>query len=582
MKLPKNFTRLAALFGAWLASATAYAAVKASVDNDQVAPGETIGLTLSHEGRTGAQPDLKPLEQDFDVLSTSRSSNVRIINGSMSSETRLALTISPKRSGQLMIPPITWDNEQSTPIRISVGGSGNSQGGATQAQSSTVFLKTTADDLQPYVQGAVTVTVRLYAAVPLYRASLDLPASSDVLVQQVGKDRTSDEEIDGRRYKVIERRYALFPQHSGAVNIPGPLLDGQVALRSRNEPFSDDDFFSRSPFGDMMQSVKPIRIHGDDIALQVKPRPASATASYWVPTKNFTVTSEWHPDSLEAQAGEPITLDLHLRAEGLTAAQLPDVASLLQIPPGLKAYPDQPKLKNTPENGTLVGERDQSIALIADRAGDFKLPAANIQWWDTGANQLRTIELPARTLKVSPGAPGATSIPAPNRAPQSAPAIEPTKRSAPPVNGFRWPWQWVSLALVILWLGTLLAWWLSRRREPNTPLPLRERSTKSGEGESQARERFLSACRLNDATAARRALLEWTRAKWPDSPPTGLQALARRIEDSNTEVLLIELDRACFAGGEWNGAALANALARLPSQPDKKKTTRAELAELYP
>src|SRR5262249_34147591 len=148
---------------------------------------------------------------------------------------------------------------------------------------------------------------------------------------------------------------------------------------------------------------KPIRVHGDDIVLQVRPRPASATASYWIPTKNLAVTGEWRPDSLEAQAGEPITLDLHLRAEGLTAAQLPDFASLMQIPPGLKAYPDQPKLKNPPENGALVGERDQSIALIADRAGDFKLPAVSIQWWDTGANQLRTIGLPARTLKVLPG-----------------------------------------------------------------------------------------------------------------------------------------------------------------------------------
>lgn len=63
---------------------------------------------------------------------------------------------------------------------------------------------------------------------------------------------------------------------------------------------------------------------------------------------------------------------------------------------------------------------------------------------------------------------------------------------------------------------------------------------------------------------------------------TGLRALAHRIENADTEALLIELDRACFAGGEWNGAALANALDRLPPQAEKKKKPQAELAELYP
>jgi hypothetical protein len=48
------------------------------------------------------------------------------------------------------------------------------------------------------------------------------------------------------------------------------------------------------------------------------------------------------------------------------------------------------------------------------------------------------------------------------------------------------------------------------------------------------------------------------------------------------DALLIELDRACFAGGEWNGASLAQRLSRLPALDQKKQAKRAELAELYP
>jgi hypothetical protein len=148
-------------------------------------------------------------------------------------------------------------------------------------------------------------------------------------------------------------------------------------------------------------------------------------------------------------------------------------------------------------------------------------------------------------------------------------------------NAGKWPWHWVSLALVILWIGTVLGWWWSRRRQPKTP-PVSRAAPTIRPNESQARERFLSACKINDAATARRALLEWTQARWPDSPPAGLRALANRLDDSNIDTLLIELDRACFAGGEWNGAALAKALSRLPSASSKQAASRSELAELYP
>jgi hypothetical protein len=583
----KSVTLVSLLLGAWLMCATANAAVKATVDTNRLSTGETLELTLSHDGQTGSQPDLTPLEKDFDVLSTSRSSNVQIINGSMSSQTQLTLTLSPKRAGQLTIPSLTWNNERSAPIQITVSGNGSSPSAQDQAQSSNVFLVTSVDEPRPYVQGAVKLTVRLHAAVPIYRATLDLPASSNVLVQQLGKDRNSEKLINGRQYTVIERQYLLFPQQSGALEIPGPVLDAQIAVRSprsSRDPFSD--FFDRSPFGDM-RTLKPIRIRGDDVKLQVRPRPAAATASYWIPAQDLTVASTWQPDSLQTQVGEPVTLDLRLRAEGLTAAQLPDVLSLLQLPQGLKAYPDQAKLENSEAKGTIVGERIQSVALIADRAGDFRLPAVSIQWWDTKADELRTIELPARTLRVLP-APGTTSRAAPSAAPQGAPAVEldesaPGPTASSPANVSNGPWQWVSLALVILWLGTVLAWWLSRRRAmkapaeppPQAPAPARVNA-------SEARDRFLSACKVNDAIAARRALLEWARAKWPDAPPLGLRALADKIEDARTAALLVELDRACFAGGEWNGAALAQALSKLPARPEKTTAPRSELAELYP
>jgi hypothetical protein len=144
----------------------------------------------------------------------------------------------------------------------------------------------------------------------------------------------------------------------------------------------------------------------------------------------------------------------------------------------------------------------------------------------------------------------------------------------------RWPWHWVSLALVLLWLATMVAWWLSRRRAPKIAAPVPTRTPPLRVSESQARDRFQSACRIDDPLAARRALLDWAQARWLDSPPAGLRALAGRLDDPEIDALLVDLDRACFAHGEWNGSALAQALKRLPVRHERKADAE-ELAELY-
>ena len=220
----RQFIRAASLVGLFLIAASAQCAVRASVDTNSVGANATIELTLEHDGQTFAEPDLSPLKQDFDVLSSSRSSNVQIVNGTMTSSARVQLSLSPKHSGQVRIPALTWGNEQSDPLVVNVTGAaaGGPQTANATSGFSKVFLKTSIDPRSVYVQAGVDLTVRLYSAVPLYHADLELPADSDVLVQQVGADRDETIVENGERYQVVERHYELFPQPSGSLKFPGP------------------------------------------------------------------------------------------------------------------------------------------------------------------------------------------------------------------------------------------------------------------------------------------------------------------------------------------------------------------------
>lgn len=559
-------------------SLPAAAAVEARLDRTRIAPGETVTLLLQHEGRTSAEPSLAPLNGDFDVLGTSSGTSVSIVNGKMSAQTQVKVTLAPKRSGTLKIPAIEWDGERTQPQQVLVEAGGGS-GGSAGTERQHVFMTALVDEPQPYVQAGVVLTVKLYTDQPLYQAGLDLDSSGDLLVRQLGEDQNRRETKDGVPYQVIERRYLLVPQRSGLLRLEGPILSAQVADRNSRSPF--DDFFGRSPLSGMMGGTRPLHLRGDAVVLDVQPRPAAASGPYWLPAQSITLDESWQPQDGRLRVGEPLTRQLNLVARGLTAAQLPDLSALLNLPDGLKAYPDQPQLEDRVQDGSLIGTRSQSVALIANRPGRYTLPAVRLKWWDVQEDREREVVLPERTLEFLPaaGAPdAAAATPAPGTA-ASPPATADEGPALPEPAASRGGsgWAWLSLLLGLLWLGTAVAWWLQARRR-RTPPPEPVAAAKPLKAEAQRRA-FLEACGRNDPTGARRHLIAWAQAHWPEDPPSGLNALAKRLDDWKVTTLLRALDRACYADSPWSGDPLAAALNDLPH--DRSKADADPLPGLY-
>ncbi len=358
-------------------------------------------------------------------------------------------------------------------------------------------------------------------------------------------------------------------------------------------------------------ATKPIRLNGAPIELDVLPRPSGAGASYWLPARNVTLTAQWRPTDLEARVGDPVTVNLQLRAEDLTSAQLPDLSTLLTLPPGLKAYPDEPKLNDSGQNDTVVAEREQNIALIAEQPGQFTIPELRVNWWDTRTNQTREVSIPARTIVVRPADGSSTPTPVTSD-PQSLTAGQGSTQSGQPNSphatggnsgntgnsgnavapaqasggsGYGpWgygPWPWISLGLGALWIATLVGWIRSHRRATIPGKPTPRGGPTSPPNTSSAKAEFLKACRANEATAARRSLLMWANAVLPEPRIIGLNALGARLDDTRVTALLRDLDRACYVGAPWNGAALAENLSDLKPGESLANRNSRELAPLY-
>lgn len=573
--------RHSALAALLLWSLCAQAAVTAQLDRNQVQPGESVQLMLERDGSGGAEPDLSPLKNDFDVLSQSSGSSIQIINGSISRHKSVRVTLSPKRGGTLTIPAISWGGEQTQPLQLAVTANSESRAQAGSTNSPHVFFTTTLDEPQPYVQSALLLTVRLHTDLPLRQASLDFNGNADVLVQQIGQDQQNQETRDGRTFNVVERQYLLQPQHSGTLTLDGPILNAQVVDNSSGGPFGNDPFFSG-----MLGSTKPIRLHGKPIELDVRARPDAAIGSDWLPARSLTLEHSPSAEPTQLHAGDPLTLHLHLRAAGLSGTQLPDLSSKLRLPDGVKAYPDQAKLDSKVAAGGIVGTRDQDIALIASQPGRYQLPELRVPWWDSKAGVQREIILPAMTLDVA-AAIGAPPPPTADTARPATPAASLARNlpeTPPHIASFTGKyWPWLSLTFALLWLASLCAWWLHvralRRSVSATHKPA---PTRKAAKSADARKAFLHACRQNDPLGAQRELLNWARQVDPEHPPSGLTAIALRLQQPQITELLQELDRASFAGGNWNGDALAKMLNSLGEGTKTRKQKSPDLAPLYP
>ncbi len=426
-------------------------------------------------------------------------------------------------------------------------------------------------------------------------------------MRRLGKDREYTAERDGRRYRVIERQYGIFPQISGELELQAPVLDARVPDKTsqRRSPFQD--FFGRDPFdgpffggsrlGDVFTSTRQVRVRGEALVLQVRPRPSQATGRHWLPAQGVTLSESWQPQQLELRVGDPITRSITLRADGVTGEQLPEL-ELGQVD-GFKVYPDRAKATTQDLQQTVQGEMSRSTAFVPVRPGQFTLPSVRLYWWDTRTDQERVAELPPRSVEVLPALAGQAGQPQlPSAIPGSMQEMKPPLPAAsqqilplpggigngagdkPPVYAGVWPW--LSLLFALLWLATLGIWWRGRSHSAAQSQAMTNQERLIGKNSAQTKASFQAACRANDPSLARRSLLQWAAVHRPESPPRGLDELAQRLTDPRAKQLLSELDRTLYCGEPqtWDGKALSRILSNLPQQ-GRATGDKIDLPDLY-
>lgn len=358
--------------------------VDISVDRNELARGETLTLTIRvYEQRQGVQLDLTPLRENFDVLDTRTSSQIRSINGAVESWTDYVVTLFPLSEGELQIPPLQINAVETETIDLIV----SNQGPRSNQGDDELFLEVEVNKDAVYVQEQLLFTVRLFYTINGIRnpqfTELEMP---ETVTQLIGSPNQYEELIDGVRYGVYEKRYVIFPQRSGPLEIPDILFRGEVTDGSSNFVFRN-------------MNTRRVTAFIDGITIDVKERPVAAQSLDWLPAKSLTIEQDWEGDLNNLQVGDSVVRTLTIRAQGLGGAVLPPVAE--QSVEGLNLYPDPPEIGRTFVEGSIVGTRVETMTMVATASGDITIPEISIPWWNTETDQLESSVVPATRLTVN-------------------------------------------------------------------------------------------------------------------------------------------------------------------------------------
>ena len=379
-----------------LLSTAAYADVhslEATIDRNPVMLDEAIRLTVTADGSADRDAfDSSPLLKDFVVGRTSVSSQTSIVNFDTKRTTVWTTTLFPRKEGTFTIPSLTIEGKSTQPIQVKVI--------PVQEQSNVArdyFVTTDIDVKEAYLNQQLLYTVKLFLSSNIERGSLQAPEMQNAEITQLGEDKQYTDIVNGRRYQIIERQFAVVPQASGEFALRGPIFTGEVMAANTNQRFG---FFNRT------QQINRV---GPDITVNIKPIPQGIDYP-WLPSAMVRVDEEW-PQGDSFVAGEPVTRIVTLTALGVVEEQLPDIPEF--YPPNFKLYPDQSNTTTVEKDQSLISQRQTSLAIIPTQPGNFVLPEITIPWFNTLTQQTEYATIPARSITVAPAS-GANNANTPN------------------------------------------------------------------------------------------------------------------------------------------------------------------------
>lgn len=486
------------------ATAPAYAitSLQASVDRNPVIEGESLVLTVvADDDLNSGELNTSALLKDFIVGRTSISRSKQIMNFDARNETRWQVLLSPKSRGNVTIPAFQIKGVSSDPITLSVV-----DRSSQPQQKQDIFMRASLSSEEAYVGQMLTYRVKLFLALELQRGVLSAPVLQGAQIKQLGEDKDSNEIINGKRYRVIERAYAIVADQPGELTINGASFSGDVLVQAKR----NGGMFS-------FNESRPTQTQAPKSVVLINPEPVEYQGQ-WLVSDLVVLKEDWPESPVEYKVGDPITRTLTLLASNADETSLPELQ--LSMPSALKSYPEKPQRKSFVRDKQMVSQLTQTTAIVATKAGTYTLPEIKVPWWNPHLKQQQYATLPARTIVVTGGT---TEI-----------DIAPSATNTATITDAGY-WPWVSAILAILWLVTLVLWLNARKQQPSKSKPVENVNVSQP---VNSRKILESSCAAKDPTAVINALSAYFADVY--ATPMTLQDIGKQSTELSNMVIALQ------------------------------------------
>ena len=363
------------------------------VDKKVLSQGDVLSLSIVYSGSENGKPDLSSLQNDFQIVSNSSSSQMNYINGVFSQSKKWTVGLKPLKSGKIVIKPISFGGLTSNYEEVEVKELTDvAYIPDSKNNFNSPYFKITQDveDDKAYLHQQLNMVVTIYDSLGLKDGTVKLSedAKQDWIVRRLTDTPIITQEvIDGKKMNVIKFWYALFPQKSGRLEVPEfsfegyYLKDANFGLKSLQDDFMMFGFDFRNTFG---QKV-PVLMKTKKKFVEVLPNIDGVLLKDWLPLKNLRLTS-----NLSSKNGFKVGVAFNQTIEVEAFGTDKNLFYGIDIPKSnssLKQYPEKPEITEELIEDNIVVKARYNIVYIPQEAGEFEVPEIKVKWFNLNTNK---------------------------------------------------------------------------------------------------------------------------------------------------------------------------------------------------
>lgn len=357
------------------ALALATVSVEMTVARTQVAMGESLGMQVKVTGsKSSSEPQIGGSEA-FQITPTGSSSQVQIINSSMTSSKMFQYQISPLKTGIYTLGPaaVTVDGAEyrSQPITIAV-----TKEAAQAPADPEAGLRLELSTASPYLHEQIICTLRFESRVSIANAELAPPEFAGFWKEQLGDPTQYERVVNGQQWIVNEIKWVLFPMRSGSVTIPPIKIAATVVKQGPQR---------------RIFSSQPVTLEVKDLPMEGRPSNFSGLVG------KFEVQER--ANQSEVKVGDSVTLTITVSGNGnVRDIPSPTVATLKDF----KVYDDEPKVNTQTGANGITGTKIFTKAIVPLKEGELIIPPFELSYFDPQEGHYKTISTQAVKLTVRP------------------------------------------------------------------------------------------------------------------------------------------------------------------------------------